>query len=290
MTRSVSPDLNILDESLDENRALSCKLAVQVASGHVSLAVLDAQETRYLAAQAFRFPEQIPATDLCHRLREIAAAGILSWRFQSVRLFVSNQLYTLVPAPLFNPLHREEYLRFNLSNLPGDAVYSTDRLTGLDAVTIFAVPRWLKDQLDAIAGDAPLHHAISPFIESILNRYKSAGSDTEAFVNIQTGLFDLLILHGHRVSFCNSFTYRTPEDLLYFTMFTLEQLQLTPDQVTVHVMGEIGRHAPVIEKLAAYLPHLDFMSRNESFRYSPAFEKIPGHYFYHLLNAEQCEL
>lgn len=290
MIPTVSPDLNILDESLDENRALSCKLAVQISSVHLACTVLDLQESRYLAAQIYRFPEQATAGDFCHQLREIAASGILSWHFTSASLFVSNQLYTLVPLPLFNPSKQEDYLRFNLSGLQADVIYLTDRLPGLDAVNVFAVHRWLKDELSAIFGTTRLHHAISPFVESILGRFKYAGSEPAVFLNIQPDVIEMLILDNHKVSLCNTFKYVTPEDLLYYTMFVLEQSGLTPDQVPLMITGEVGKHAPVIENLTAFFPHIDFVTRNDAFRYAPSFEEIPGHYLHNLLNAEHCEL
>ncbi|MBP6978074.1 MAG: DUF3822 family protein [Bacteroidales bacterium] len=290
MTPSVSPDLNILDESLDENRAHSCRLSILVSPGQISLVVMDIQQTRYLAAQIFRFPEPSGADDFSRLLREITATDVLSWHFRDVRIYVSNRLYTLVPAPLFDPSLKESYLKFNLSGLPGDAVYLNDRLTAMDAMSVYAVPRWLKEQLTATFGPAPLHHAISPWIESILMGYKYTVSDPVAFIHIQAGLFDLLILGPHSVNFCNSFLYKTAEDVLYYTMFVLEQLQCAPEQLVLHVMGEVGKNAPVIEQLGAYIPRLDFASRNPSFSYSNPFDEIPGHYFFNLLNAVQCEL
>jgi len=111
-----------------------------------------------------------------------------------------------------------------------------------------------------------------------------------AFINLQPGHFDLVILHEQKVMFCNSFSYKTPDDVLYYIMFVLEQMQLSPDGIELSIAGELGRHAQVVERLSAYLPHLDFLPRNESFRYSHVFEGIPGHYLYTLLSAAECEL
>lgn len=290
MIPSISPDLDIVDESLNENRAHTCALTIQISAENLALAVLDIQESRYLAARVYRYPYHFNPDDFRQWLEDIVTSGIASWHYQTVRIFLANLDYTLIPGPLFNPSRKEDYLHFNLSDHRSDNVIFYDRLAGLDAFTVFAVPRWLKDKIDEVFTPVPIHHAVSSFIESILSHYKYLSRNHTLFINIQPGFFDMLILHEHDVIFCNSFHFVNPDDALYYVMFVLEQLKLTPDQMELYVMGEMGKHAQVIERLASYLPRLELVARNESFRYSHTFEGIPGHYLYNLLSAAGCEL
>lgn len=289
MIPSFSPDLDLLDESLTENRALDCALTVQISSEHLAFAVLDLQDSRYLAAQTYRYPYHFNPDDFSLWLQEIASSGIVSWHYHRVRLFIANLEYTLIPGPLFNPSQKEEYLKFNLSS-QSNVLTVVDRLNALDACTVFAVPRWLNDKLAEIYPGGSLHHTISCFLESVLNHYKFLIRNHTAFINLQPGYFDLVILHEQKVRFCNSFYFKSPDDVLYYIMFILEQMQLSPESIELSIAGEVGRHAQVVERLSAYLPHLDFLPRNESFRYSNIFEGIPGHYLYTLLSAAECEL
>ncbi len=289
MVPSYSPDLNLLDESLAENRATDYGLTVQVSNELLALAVLDIQESRYLAAQTYCYPYHLNPDDFSLWLQEIASSGVASWHYGHVRMFIANLGYTLIPGPLFNPDQTDDYAKFNLSD-QGNVLTRADRLNGLGACTVFTVPQWLNDKLTDLYPGAVLHHTISCFLETVLNHYKFLIRNHTAFVNLQPGYFDLVILHEQKVTFCNSFYYKTPDDVLYYMMFILEQMQLSPEGIEIRLAGELGRHAQVPEKLAAYLPHLNFLPRNESFRYSHVFEGIPGHYLYTLLSAAECEL
>jgi hypothetical protein len=290
MIPSISPDIDLVDETFNENRAPACALIIQLSTENFALAVLDNQESRYLAARVYRYPYHFNPDDFNQWLHEMVSSSFASWRFQSVRIFIANLDYTLIPGPLFNPSKKAEYIHFNISDRQGDMVIFSDRLAGLDAFTVFTVPLWLKDTLYEVFKPVPIHHAVSSFIESILNHYKYLTRNHTLFINIQPGFFDSLILHEHDVIFCNSFHFKSPDDALYYVMFVLEQLKLTPDQMELYVMGEMGKHAQVIERLASFLPRLDLVARNESFRYSHTFEQIPGHYLYNLLSAAACEL
>lgn len=289
MIPSVAPDLDLRDEFLTENRAPDCALTVQISNEHLAFAVMDLQDTRYLAAQVYRYPYHFSPDDFSIWLQETTSSGMASWHYSTVRVMAANLDYTLVPGPLFNPLRKEEYLRFNLSS-QGDMLTLTDRLAGLDACTVYTLPLWLHVKLMEIFPGAPLHHAISCYLESVLNHYKFRTRHHSSFINLQPGFFDLIILNEQKITFCNSFSYKSTDDVLYYIMFILEQTQLLPDDLELLITGEMGRHAQVVEKLTSYLTHVDFLGRNESFRYSPVFDKIPGHYLYTLLSAAECEL
>jgi hypothetical protein len=289
MIPSFSPDLDLLDESLNENRAPDCALTVQVSNEHLAFAVLDLQHSRYLAAQTYSYPYHFNPDDYSLWLQEIATSGIASWHYHRIGLFIANLEYTLIPGPLFDPSQKEDYLKFNL-RCQDNVRTRVDRLNGLDAHTVFTVPRWLDDKLAEIYPGVTPHHTISCLLESVLSQYKFLIRNHTAFINLQPGYFDLIILHEQKVTFCNSFYFKSPDDVLYYIMFILEQMRLSPGSVELSMAGEIGRHARVVEKVSAYLPHLDFLPRNESFRYSHVFEEIPGHYLYTLLSAAGCEL
>lgn len=291
MFPAAKPDFDLVDESLTENRALSCKLTVEISEKTFSMAVLDPSEQKYLALESFRNLSAYQSGDFNQWIGAIASSSkVLAWHYKSVLVFISNRLYTLIPGPLFHAGKKEQYLAFNLSCDPRTHTTLTDRLSGMDAFTVFAVPQWLKEILNDLFTSCPLHHSVSPLIESVINQFKYRPRDHQTFLNLHTGSFDLLILHDHRVIFCNTFPYKSPEDLLYYLMFVLEQQRLTPDQISLTLMGEIGRHSQIFEHLNTYVQQVDCATRNDAFSYTNPFEEIPGHYFYNLLNAEQCEL
>lgn len=290
MTTPLKPDFDLIDESLNQDRATSCKLTIQITSQSLSFAVLDPGDQKYLALQSFRNPARLVTGDFSQWLQSAVASSLpLSWKFESISVLIASRLYTLMPSPLFNPGQEHRIITFNLNVDPTSHEVLTDPVTAMEAVTVYALPRGLKDQLELRWPDLTMHHSIRALIQGIMNRFKYTTEEGHVFVNILEGIFDVLILKQQQVIFCNTFHYNAPEDILYYLIFVLEQKHMSPDQINISIMGEFGKHSAVIGPLQAYVPQLAFMTRNDAFRYSHPFDEIPGHYFYNLLNAELCE-
>lgn len=290
MTTPLKPDFDLIDESLNQDRATSCKLTIQITGQSFSFTVLDPADQKYLALQSFRNPSVLLPGDFSHWLPSVVASSLLlSWKYDKTSVYVASRLYTLMPSPLFDPGQKERIMAFNLNVDPTSHVVLTDPVTALEAVTVYAVPLGLKDQLGQQWPGYTMHHSIRALIQGIMNRFKYTTEQGHIFVNILDGIFDVLIIQQQQVLFCNTFNYNAPEDILYYLIFVLEQKRMNPDQVNISIMGELGKHSAVIGHIRAYMPQITFLTRNDAFRYTHPFDDIPGHYFYNLLNTELCE-
>jgi hypothetical protein len=61
--------------------------------------------------------------------------------------------------------------------------------------------------------------------------------EKQVFVHIQKENFEIIVVKNQELLLFNSFQYATPEDFIYFLIFTCEQLQLNPETISVQLMG-----------------------------------------------------
>lgn len=77
------------------------------------------------------------------------------------------------------------------------------------------------------------------------------------FVHLAATHFEIIVLQNQHVLLYNSFDYKTPEDLLYYVLFTAEQLQLNPEQFPLEFLGNISTEYPVFQLVYAYVRNVN---------------------------------
>jgi hypothetical protein len=63
--------------------------------------------------------------------------------------------------------------------------------------------------------------------------------DKKMFVHMADGHFEIIIVQNQHLLLFNSFDYKTPEDLIYYLLFTAEQLNMNPESFKLEFIGDI---------------------------------------------------
>jgi hypothetical protein len=215
---------------------------------------------------------------------------LLSGSYRSVTVLIDTRFSTLVPLALFNADKKDLYLTFNLNmDLTGMTVRS-DQISLIEAVNLYPVAGPLEGLLRKAFRNPVMLHFTTSLLQNVLLQLPFPTHPVTACLYVRHGRFDLLIRKEHRLVYCNSFIYKAIEDVVYYLMFVSEQLHLAAEGIHLTFMGEMGRYSMLVELLGKYIREIEFMPRNDQFRYGNVFDELPGHYFFNLLNAGLCEL
>jgi len=179
--------------------------------------------------------------------------------FKEVVLIYTNPIYTLVPQILFDETKASEYLKFNSKILVND--YIANDVLELDDIVVVYVPFInVNNFFFERYGSFSYYHGITILLKSILATEKySIGP--KVFLHFQKGSFDCLILKDGKLELCNSYHYKTPEDFIYYTLFSLEQLKLNPETVTVKLLGDIKEDDENYKMAFRYIRNIEFMKK-----------------------------
>ncbi|MCK7529771.1 MAG: DUF3822 family protein [Marinilabiliales bacterium] len=102
MTTSQIYPLELLDETLDINATDNYDLTLELSEEGVSLAVLDLLRGKYVMLR--HYPRENPADGTVRSLGEIIDSDdFLRRHYRKVFVIVPSLLYTLVPAPVYEP-------------------------------------------------------------------------------------------------------------------------------------------------------------------------------------------
>jgi hypothetical protein len=124
-------------------------------------------------------------------------------------------------------------------------------------------------------------------IQSVLRDFHSLSED-RLIVNINRGYFDLIHLKKGKLNFTNSFLFNEKEDLLYYILFTCEQLGIDQHNIETYLLGTIKKGSEEHQLLFRYIKNIHFGSRNKNIKLATGLNAIPNHSFYSVFNQNLC--
>jgi len=204
------------------------------------------------------FPSQYTPQELLLEIeKEITSNDVLK-QCEEVCIIYANTTYTLVPDALFDDKRLSEYLKFNSKILAGDYI-AYDTLTAQSIHVVYVPLINVNNYLFDTFGSFKYYHATSVLLQYVFEKLP-VKSATKAFIQVYDGHFDLLILKNGSLLLCNSYSYKTPEDLAYYVLFAIEQLQLKPETIETSVLGAIEETDPNFEILYTYIRNLSVLN------------------------------
>jgi hypothetical protein len=289
MEEVIVPEISLKDESLDINNSADYNLSIQVSQKEFTYCVLDTVRNKFLAFESFKLHDTYNPYQLSERLDELVLREKwLSGNYKTKKIIYINQKSTLVPVPLFDANDQETYFSFNHTLDDSEDLYC-DKLNNLNAYNLYAVPTVIKNKLRELFGQHKLYHHITALVETLLIYYKNKPEEKLVFLNAGKGIFDLIVTEGNKLIYNNTFEFQTPEDLIYYLLFALEQLKLNPETISLILMGEIEKNTALFDIIFKYVRNISFIKRNESFQYSYLLDKLSPHSYFSLFNSNLFE-
>ena len=112
------PNLELFDETLDINSTANYNLTLQVSHDGFSFCLLDSLRNKFVLLRTFYSEDDRKLKT--EQIEDIIIKDdFLNRSFKSIKIVMPSAKCTLVPAPLFDPAHRDEYFLFN--HLPDES-------------------------------------------------------------------------------------------------------------------------------------------------------------------------
>lgn len=283
----ITPSVKFTDEAFKPEDAVGCHLSLQVGYKSLSYSIFNIARNKYVALASYPLKTNGRTDELADAITAVGAQeALLKKNYKSIRVSFVTGAFTLVPQPFFSKDLKEKFLGFNTSLKHNDIVYH-DVLKNTEACTVYAIPYRIENRLKGLLKNPLFMHHGSVLMEALMINYKNS-TDRLVFLNIRDGEFDMMVVNGRRLEFFNIFSFSTPEDFIYYTLFVYEQLKLNPEKQEVILSGEVEKKSAIYSLLYKYIRNVSFAPRNDAFEYSYHFNELPGHYHYTLLNQYLC--
>ncbi len=192
----------------------------------------------------------------------------LNDNYDEIIVLYSNNLNTFVPTALFDEDYLGSYLQYNTKVFETD-YFAFDTIKNYEMHNVFIPYIHINNLLIDHFKKFNYKHSNSILVTKILQLSKN-NDLIKMYVHIQKHHFEIVVAQNQKLIFFNSFEYITPEDFIYYILFTAEQLNLNPDTFSLELIGDINQNDDFYKIAYNYirnisLLHVNFLRVNNNF-------------------------
>jgi hypothetical protein len=228
------------DSSFNLYQAYSYTLLLQVELNAFSYAVVDKNRLLVLAQNCdldeLAYPKQL--------------SELLSATYKKVIIGMPATGLTLVPDSLFNPDRVADIARF-LDVKENEKVFA--QTLDNQNVIIYKTAGHLVEAVEKFGLQNTVYTA-QGWIKTI---EKSDPPNNKLYVEIGKDTVHFLYFSGGSLRFYNVFEFKSEDELVYFTSFVAEELDLKPQQTTLVLSGDISVGDKNMNRLGDFYPKIE---------------------------------
>ncbi len=206
---------------------------------------------------------------------------LLQFQLDEVFVGVLNQSFTLVPS-LFANENTNDYLQFVTGKLSEQEIFK--QTLSNDSTFIFSIPQLLTQGIERLFNTVRFYHA---GIAAIQFQAKLVSPSLYLILIVHEGGMELTVKENNQLLFYNYFEVQSNEDILYYTLYTAEQLNLDVKVHPVYIAMNQTTDSELTKLLTKYIKQLHFIT-TISLSTNEAFISLPSHYFFSLKQLHTC--
>ncbi|MGI9532858.1 DUF3822 family protein [Lutimonas sp.] len=270
--------------SLDFNNLIRKHLSIQLSLDGFSFCIINKDEKQIEKLTHIDFEDHSATPDLLLKNVEnvFKKDKALQKRYGSVNITHVNQLSTLVPKSLFDEARIRDYLKFSSKTYTNDYVVHDD-LENHDMVNVYIPFVNVNNFFLERFGSFEYKHFSTVLVDKLLNTFKFS-EHPHMFAHIGAHQFEIIVIAHDQLLFYNSFEYHTPEDFIYYVLFTAEQLSLNPETFELVLAGMITQEAELFKMAYRYIRKVSLLENRSEFKFPPNSKEETKRRHFTLLN------
>lgn len=208
----------------------------------------------------------------------LKANDIFAFNYAKVVVLVNSLYYTLVPKEIKETEHLEQLLQLNTEIPSGIMAYKNENLKMPKYNMVFAYPKYILTTFEELYKNVAIKH-INGVVLDMLSLYNKAN----AIFNIHLSANSLIISfwNNNALLYHNTFEITTAEDIVYYTLNLMQELNLNTERTTVYYSGAFEQNGTKVNLLSDYVKFLSPLERSNKINYNKEVEAMPEHYFVH---------
>jgi hypothetical protein len=209
------------------------KLSIQVSLSGLSFCVFDLFTNKVLHTAEITFEKNKVVEE--QLWRSFVDNTILTKPYDEIVVLHNNNLNTFVPTSLFDVNFLASYLQYNTKVFETD-FFTYDTILPYEINNVYVpfvnINNFLLDQYESFE----YKNSNSILVKKLLDISKNK-DEKQVFVHLQKNTFEIVVVKNQELLLFNSFSYSTPQDFIYYLLFTCEQLQLNPETIAIQILG-----------------------------------------------------
>jgi len=185
-------------------------------------------------------------------------------------------------------IYKYEDGQLHLDATYGRNIYTTvvsENVPGWNLYNVYRLPSSLQSAASWKFLSAKSWH----FYSVLLKNYSSKNGEI-IFVDFKTDEFSLVGLKNNKLLLAKTFSYTSPEDVLYYLLKCCQQFNLSQQTTKLSLSGLIEKDSTIYRELYKYFINLEFESLSAEVKLAEALTVHPEHYFSSISKLASCVL
>jgi hypothetical protein len=275
------------EQGFDLNTPSKFCLSVEMGNNYFSYAVFDPvlRFLKLVGKVVFEFNDKKdPYSSLFSEL--LLKTDVIKPGFHSVYITWNQPGATLVPLAFYSESNKEKLLSFNHSLSQNNKII-TDEVRANGIKVIYAIPDPIKSFFDTYLSNHRLKHIATTLLENQL-LLNSKPNQNIVLINVNNSNFNLLMTNKDGLRFFNTFDFQNTEDVIYYTLFAMEQNKFDVTQDRVVLAGEIEAGSGAHQLMARYISKLEFAVTDKTVVRGNGLTHLPHHFYFNVINRFVC--
>jgi len=243
-------------DSIIQNNHL--KLVLKVSLSGLSFTVTDTLSNEILTIKEIDFANYKNPNNIeeCYKIA-FSKHAELTQKYDRIIVLHDNNLSGFVPLAMFDPQHLRNYLKYNIEVFETD-FFTFDTLEKHQINNVYIPYMNINNALLDFFPNFDYKHHSSVLVEKLLDLSKNV-DQKQMFVHLGQNKFEIIVLQNQKLLFYNSFDFSVKEDIVYYLLFTAEQLALNPEFFTLKLLGNITQESELFEFIYTYIRNVSLL-------------------------------
>ena len=276
------------DPKFEIDRLETYSLSLFIGVKDFQILVADKESSRVLLLEDYAFDPAIDDEERYNTLRFIFEDHhLLTANFwMSIRIFLKNRQFSLVPEEFFEESMSATYLSINA---PFDSSQDSLMLNfheGFGLVNIFSVPTRITNMMSEIYPGRKIRyiHQCSCLIDGSYLKKGAAGKNFTVYID-RFGMHIILLEDG-QLLFYNQYVIKQFGEYMKYIQLVAGEFEFDFANDPINLYGYLGKNTPHFAELKKSIHNLTMGSRPERLKYGYVFDEISDHQYFDVFSAE----
>ena len=237
------------------------RLSIHISLNGLSFSIVDLISDEIIFYKKHVFTKKTTPKSLLKELKKyFKETPELNDTFSSVKIIHYNNLSTVVPEVVFDKNNALSYLKFNSQILQNDYV-AYDQIFNNECVNVYIpyvnINNFIFKKFDSFI----YNHYSSIILEEVKSNEKNS-INPSLYLNMGLNHIEVIYFQNNKLIFYNTFDYSTKEDVIYYLLFTIDQLKLNPEKTPLIISGSISIDDEYYEIIYKYVRNVSLYNSN----------------------------
>jgi hypothetical protein len=262
--------------AFDPSTASACNLLVKIGIDSFSYAIIDKPTQQVMAL----YDEQECDSSSLDFDKLFKKNELLSFSYQQVQIACYSDNEMSIPNALFD----EKSVELHTKLMKNNTVVNQFQQKHFGFTTIFGLEKNVQSAIDSRFSKVKTYSHYAGLLALAENI-----KETSLFLDFSANSFTTLFVKDEQVIFQKCYETVNIEELNYFILLLIHQLNTPTSEIAVHLSGIIHLDDHKHQCLQKYFSKIDFLKLASEMNVG-ILENFPAHYYVNLLALTKCEL